>query len=284
MRPSNILRAASPFCPDEYLKQAKQAMARLPPKPIFDILSPMPSHLLNVSLANHIPRQLHPRHFERRLQSFNAKSKELSAAAEPKPHGPFLACPPRPLSPADRADDALAMPAGHHLVYFPPQVPASHLAPDGADKDHCPGAPFVRRLWAGGSVTFADAWESRMRLDGRQAVCVETVEPPVLRTGSGADKVLVNVVRKYGLVYSDSEAHWRRDYHPATYPRALARVQKQPDIEEVRRLVFLRESEAVAGEEVADRPRRVVKGEDISLLTWFLILYSSFQTRSWDST
>lgn len=287
MRSTKFLRSAAPFRADKYLQEAKKAIASRPAKPIFDVLSPMPSHLLNVSLAEHLPRRCQPAHFARRLQAYNHQSKLLADAARggaspaPGTVGPDLRCPPRSMSVKDQADNALAMPLGHHLVYFPPQAPGSRLAPDGADRDHCPGAPFVRRLWAGGSVTFADGWEERLRLDGRRAVCVESVEPPLLRAGAGAtaaddadvpglqgssEKVLVDVVRRYGPVEyhgggsSDGTARGKAEAQAqvqgdAADERAIAVVRTRPDVEEVRRLVFLRESDGA----LADRPRKVVR-------------------------
>lgn len=264
MKPTNFLRVASPFRLDEYLKQASVAMARRPAKVSFDVLSPMQSHLLNVSLADHLPLRYHPVHFGRHLQSYNLLSKQLAAdtgVPEGSPAtpvvGPDLRCPqPRSLGGGQEGgrppdDDNLAMPLGHHLVYFPPQTPGSRLAADGADPDHSPGPPFVRRLWAGGSVTFADGWEASLRLDGRRAVCHETVGMPPLTPASAgvtrpADKVLVQVVRRYGPVAQSDGS-------------AVELVRNHPVVTEVRNLVFLREGDASAMAESASRPKRVVK-------------------------
>lgn len=158
----------------------------------------------------------------------------------------------------------MPMPLGHHLVYFNPQIPGRDLAPDGADPDHCPGAPFVRRLWAGGSLTFSEEWRGLMPLEGYRAVCIESVEPPRLSvsaggwgSGSAADKVHVDVVRKYGPVtYHDG-------FGPEADANAVGRVRKDPAIQEVRRLVFLREAPAGSTwNKPAGPPRKVVKGKE----------------------
>ncbi len=44
------------------------------------------------------------------------------------------------------------LPIGHHLVYFNPTQSLDKLLPDGTDLLHSPGDPWVRRMWAGGSV------------------------------------------------------------------------------------------------------------------------------------
>ncbi|KAK3940500.1 hypothetical protein QBC46DRAFT_288199 [Diplogelasinospora grovesii] len=134
-------------------------------------------------------------------------------------------------------DDEGRMPLGHHMVYFPPQIPQALLMPDGTDADHCPGYPFVRRMWAGGSIAFSPDWEEDFRLDGRKAVCVETVGEPVLKpgTGSGEDKVFVDVRRQYGLLSRDG-----------TLPTSSSGGEGGGSgngvvIDETRRLVFLKE-------------------------------------------
>ncbi|KAF6817175.1 hypothetical protein CSOJ01_02595 [Colletotrichum sojae] len=85
------------------------------------------------------------------------------------------------------------LPQGHHLVYFPLQTPPSGLMPDGTDPDHCPGAPFTRRLWAGGEVRFRDGWEDEMRLDGRRVDCVESVDD----VRAEKERVWVELWRRY---------------------------------------------------------------------------------------
>ncbi|KAF4852491.1 Hydroxyacyl-thioester dehydratase type 2 [Colletotrichum siamense] len=112
------------------------------------------------------------------------------------------------------AKSASFLPQGHHLAYFPLQSPPSGLMPDGTDPDHFPGAPFTRRLWAGGEVRFRESWEDELRLDGRRVACVESVED--VRPEKG--RVWVELWRRYG---------------------AAAAAGKGPAIEERRTLAFL---------------------------------------------
>ncbi|KAK4155901.1 hypothetical protein C8A00DRAFT_41540 [Chaetomidium leptoderma] len=182
-----------PFNPETYLHAARQKLTAQPPTLIPDNLSPTPSRLLTLSLADHIPS----------LFPLEAKEKE-----------------------AGKKEDDGILPQGHHLVYFPPQLPPSALMPDGTDPAHWPGKPFVRRMWAGGGVVFRKGWEREMRLDGRGVVCVESVGEPVLKLGSGdgngGEKVFVEVCRRYGVDVNGGDG---------------------PAVEEVRRLVFMRERE-----------------------------------------
>ncbi|KAL0637872.1 hypothetical protein Q9L58_003092 [Maublancomyces gigas] len=82
--------------------------------PVYDFVSPQPSYLLSLSLS------------------------------------PYLQTPPPPLQLPTAGD----LPPGHHMVYFPPQLPESQLLNDGSDAEQAPGKEWVRRMWAGGSVSF----------------------------------------------------------------------------------------------------------------------------------
>jgi len=67
--------------------------------------------------------------------------------------------------------------AAHHLVYFNPAIPADDLLADGTDPLQSPGDPFVRRMWAGGSLRFRPASKSKLSpvLDGKRWVCHEFI-------------------------------------------------------------------------------------------------------------
>ncbi|KAF5633052.1 mesaconyl-C4 hydratase [Fusarium sp. NRRL 52700] len=127
-----------------------------------------------------------------------------------------------------------ALPQGHHLVYFPIQLPPSRLIPDGADPDHSPGPPYTRRVWAGGEVIFRG---EEMKLDARPAICKEKIEDVTLRGKEGEEKVFVNVWRKYGTGHEiEGRTEW--------------------DIEERRTLVFMRDEEGSAS---SSSPPRLLK-------------------------
>ncbi|CVK94331.1 uncharacterized protein FPRN_10268 [Fusarium proliferatum] len=190
MKPLSILnRRCGPVFSRAYTtKSSSSIISSLkahPPKIIADYLTPMPSHLLTTTIND----LLYPLPTESEISS-----------------------PPR------------ALPQGHHLVYFPIQLPPSRLIPDGADPDHSPGPPYTRRVWAGGEVVFRG---DEMKLDARPAICKESIEDVTLRGKEGEEKVFVDVWRKYGTGHEiDGRTEW--------------------DIEERRTLVFMRDEERSA--------------------------------------
>ncbi|KAK1971885.1 hypothetical protein LY78DRAFT_743428 [Colletotrichum sublineola] len=160
-------------------------------KKVPDHLSPTPSHLLNLLFSDIFP---------------SPGSSSSSKATPPNFH--------MSLSPV------ISLPQGHHLVYFPLQTPPSGLMPDGTDPDHCPGAPFTRRLWAGGEVHFREDWEDELRLDGRPVECTESVDD--VRAEKG--RVWVEIWRRYAA-------------------SSAVGGSKSPAIEERRTLAFLPEAD-----------------------------------------
>lgn len=46
------------------------------------------------------------------------------------------------------------LPHGHHLGFFHARTPEHLLRADGTDADISPPAPFLRRMWAGGKITW----------------------------------------------------------------------------------------------------------------------------------
>ncbi|KAK2050737.1 hypothetical protein LZ31DRAFT_548033 [Colletotrichum somersetense] len=157
-------------------------------KKIPDHLSPTPSHLLDLLFSDIFP-----------------SPGSSSSSSEPTP-------PSFPTS----SSPVRSLPQGHHLVYFPLQTPPSGLMPDGTDPDHCPGAPFTRRLWAGGEVRFREGWEDDLSLDGRRVECTESVDD--VRAEKG--RVWVELWRRYAAA-------------------SAAGGNKSPAIEERRTLAFL---------------------------------------------
>lgn len=81
------------------------------------------------------------------------------------------------------------IPPGHHLIYFTPAFLESELGADGTDTSYNPSAPFTRRMWAGGEVSWP---------------CPDGKKPNLLRVGqtvSETTQVLsaeAKVVRKTG--------------------------------------------------------------------------------------
>lgn len=172
---------------------------------IYDYLHPQPSHLLNLTLSDFLP-------------------KTWSSLGENSPPTtlPSIDCPPR-------------LAVGHHLVYFPPQVTLSQLLPDGTDLLHSPGEPFNRRLWAGGRVRFPQIGDPL--LDGSRAVCIETIRNVAVRGQQGEEKIFVAIERRIGRVQEGEEESgirnriWKEDEEHIG----------QASVIENRNLVFMRE-------------------------------------------
>jgi len=133
--------------------------------PIYDYLSPRPFHLLNLSLIEILPEAFSDSDLTKILPSVR---------------------------------DQYRMPAGYHLVYFPPQVPLSALLTDGTDMLHAPGKPFNRRMWAGGRMTFP--LHGGPLLNGQRVVCLEAIRDVTVKGRQEEEKVFVRVERRIAPV------------------------------------------------------------------------------------
>lgn len=162
------------------------------------------------------------------------------------------------------------LPQGHHLVYFPPTHPTASLLPDGTDTDQFPGAPFIRRLWASGTLSFPQddivPDKKRLILDGRRAVCVEKIDdvritglPPgeEARNAPGhGEKIFVDVVRKYAAVPEDLSPSNIEERVENDHAAVLER----------RTLVFLTAKTAEEARQDTEKPRRrAIRGK----LSWY---------------
>lgn len=146
---------------------------RLPP--IYSDLTPSQSHALGITLSAFLP------------PSWTASSATTALPANAVGGAPAL---PQPSA-------ALPLPPAHHLVYFNPVIPADRLLHDGTDPLQSPGAPFVRRMWAGGYVKFARG-EGGPVLDGARWVCVEGIRDVAVKGRAGEEKVFVGIERRVG--------------------------------------------------------------------------------------
>ncbi|KAI1637202.1 hypothetical protein F4809DRAFT_336545 [Biscogniauxia mediterranea] len=207
----------------------------------WDVMHPTNSYLLNVALAAVLPEQCFPHHFCLPYDTTTTTTTTAAAAAAaPPPPGHDRAGNPVPrdeISVAQwfrgRAPGAASyrLPPGHHLVYFPLQLPGSSLCGDGADPFPSPGPPWTRRLWAGGSLSHLDEDMLVLGLGrggggGMPAVCAERVESVSVRGVPGAEKVFVELLREY--------------YDEDSFVRRLRPAGARNPIVERRTLVFMR--------------------------------------------
>jgi hydroxyacyl-ACP dehydratase HTD2-like protein with hotdog domain len=186
----------------------------------YDYLHPQPSHLLNLTLRDLLP------------QSQTSDDTTLPSIQNPSP-----------------------LPAGHHLIYFPPQVTLSQLLPDCTDTLHTPGEPFNRRLWAGGNLRFP---VRSPPLDGSRAVCIESIRNVTVKGREGDEKVVVTIERRIGNVPEEetTEQTWNRLWKENKDDAGESSVIENRD------LIFMRlktVAQIEADKAQFDKPSRIVK-------------------------
>ncbi|KAJ5466740.1 hypothetical protein N7539_009469 [Penicillium diatomitis] len=189
----------------------------------YDYLQPQPSHLLNLSLSDLLPKI---------GKTETTIDPTLPSISEPSP-----------------------IPVGHHLIYFPPQVTLSQLLPDGTDILHTPGDPFHRRLWAGGNLRFPGP---PLLLNGQRAVCIESIRNVSVKGREGDEKVIVRIERRVGAVPESEDEETTRD-RIWTGDEALA---GEASVIENRDLIFMRAKsklELEADQALFEKPGRIVK-------------------------
>ncbi|KAM7204965.1 hypothetical protein V8F33_001206 [Rhypophila sp. PSN 637] len=198
----------------EYMERAKAEFSSRFPQPrlLGDRIDVKPSHCLSRALLNHLPAECLPsqKFVVPHWTIWDYKSKGRDGE-------PILG-----LEKTNRKGETL--PQGHHLLYFPP---TGELMSDGAEKDLCPGPPFVRRLWLGGSLKFSH----EILFDpARIWFCLEDVGSPTMSANSlpGKESVSVQIKRHYFANQNDS-----------VNPRDS--VKRVVSLEETRELLFLRQ-------------------------------------------
>ncbi|KAF2811193.1 uncharacterized protein BDZ99DRAFT_476017 [Mytilinidion resinicola] len=132
--------------------------------------------------------------------------------------------------------------AAHHLVYFNPAIPADELLPDGTDPLQSPGEPFVRRMWAGGSLRFRPGGTAV--LDGRRWVCHEFVRDVQVKGMEGAEKVFVGIERRMASLNElgvEQQVEVDEDVVRAKLWHASEEEFGSASIIERRNIVFMRE-------------------------------------------
>src|SRR5271169_2930977 len=77
------------------------------------------------------------------------------------------------------------LPQGHHLVYFPTAaVPESKLDSDGTETTYNPGAPFSRRMWAGGRIEWPQDVDLLVGKPTKEIMKLDKIESKT-RSGGG---------------------------------------------------------------------------------------------------
>ncbi|KAL1761767.1 hypothetical protein FB107DRAFT_200460 [Schizophyllum commune] len=101
-----------------------------------------------------------------------------------------------------RADEPL--PYGHHLTFFYPRSAEPNLRPDGTDGSFCPPAPFIRRMWAGGNMSWDNTHPLRV---GDSVIAVAT-------TSKERDEPAIEVT-KSSMVFVNQHIAYTAEGHRA---------------------------------------------------------------------
>lgn len=161
---SAAMGSTQPEAPD--LSNLKDDMISRTIPVSFDYLTLRSSHLLNVTLADYLPK-------------YSDVDKPFSKQSSSKDSDQFL------------------LPPAHHLTYLVPSMPDSLLLPDGTDPNQSPGKPFTSRMWAGGEVHIVNDMNSSLSLDGSRLACVERISDVSIK-GKDHNLIFVTIERLLG--------------------------------------------------------------------------------------
>ncbi|OBS22476.1 hypothetical protein FPOA_08813 [Fusarium poae] len=97
------------------------------------------------------------------------------------------------------------VPHGYHLVYFTPNGAESELGHDGSDTTFNASAPFTRRMWAGGKMTWAT--DVSLRVGDQVEERTKLLSATPKKSRSVGEMVLVEVEKEFwgpkGLALTD---------------------------------------------------------------------------------
>lgn len=148
----------------------------------------------------------------------------------------------RPLFPNGAAPAAgIPVPPGWHLVYFTPEGVETELGADGTDRTFNASAPFTRRMWAGGSMSWPSSSSQWLKVgdevEERTRLLSATAKKS--RSSSAGEMVLVEVEKEYwgpqGLALTDRRSWVFRPevvVDPANMPKPLegAAIKRGPSL------------------------------------------------------
>jgi hypothetical protein len=107
---------------------------------------------------------------------------------------------PAPIFPAAHSDSQPhspkhALPPTYHLAYFTPAQPTEQLGLDGTDTSYNPPAPFTRRMWAGGELTWDRENLLRVGEEVTETTTVKTAVPKAMKAGK--EMLVVGVEKEF---------------------------------------------------------------------------------------
>ncbi|KAH8673933.1 hypothetical protein BX600DRAFT_456562 [Xylariales sp. PMI_506] len=148
------------------LDSVRTALLSRPEQLTYDVLSPMPTHLMGIALSDYLPASAIP--------PSPILTAAAAATAAPSSH--------------------VNLPEPNYLLHWPLQLAPSALCPDGTDPYPSPGGDFERRMWAGGSLTY----HAPLALRSQRVVCRESIEDVRVKGRQGEEKIFVDILRRYG--------------------------------------------------------------------------------------
>jgi hydroxyacyl-ACP dehydratase HTD2-like protein with hotdog domain len=89
--------------------------------------------------------------------------------------------------------DGTPVPPGHHLVYFTAAGLEHELGPDGTDRTFNAHAPYTRRMWAGGRMS----WNGELRVGDAVEEHTRLLSAVAKRSKSAGEMVLVEVEKEF---------------------------------------------------------------------------------------
>ena len=208
-----------------------QELTTRPPNRIFDYLSPVPSHLLNITLSDFLPDSCQP-------LGFSKTDFEL---------------------PVIESSSNKPLPQGHHLVYFSPQVPSSGLLPDGTDYLQSPGSPYDRRMWAGGALGFNAQPHNKLTVDNGRVCCTESISNVAVRGVEGDEKIFVTIERRISKVLITGEIAKQASDNGATVETIGQNYLLPSSMIEERNLVYFRQKAPSSLQELSRTPVKILK-------------------------
>ncbi|KFY42033.1 hypothetical protein V495_04688 [Pseudogymnoascus sp. VKM F-4514 (FW-929)] len=159
----------------------------------------------------------------------------------------------RPLRDRPHSNSALELPAGYHLVHFPP--PTVDLLDDGTDDTHFPGKPWVRRMWAGGSIEFSTGHKSKSLIRRPAKLqCVEKITDAVVKGSQENKKVWLDIRRRISLSTANSAKK-----AGLTGTEVETEMLEEGAIIERRNLVFMPAKTPAEAIEDVSKPVRTIK-------------------------
>jgi hydroxyacyl-ACP dehydratase HTD2-like protein with hotdog domain len=125
------------------------------------------------------------------------------------------------------------VPPGYHLAYFTPNGTEAELGADGSDTTFNASAPFTRRMWAGGKMTWAS--DVSLRVGDEVEETTELLSATPKKSRSAGEMVLVEVEKKFwgpkGLALTDRRSWvFRPEIDPDVKeaPKSLEDVVRGP--------------------------------------------------------